>query len=168
MGKILDLTTRINKNPKKTKPQNHLAPVFSIIEPRLAILSEERRQLRRTILTEFVGAFVLLSGRGLMRVSLFDISDNGLSFELEQPQGEFQEGEKIAMRIYLNQKTFFEFVLEVKWKEYLKDEQLVRHGCRLVKNTVNDVALFHFVKFIEAVSVNLRVDEGDLQISSKA
>lgn len=137
-----------------------------MVEPRQAILNDERRDLRRTILTEFVGAFVVVPERGLLRVGLYDISEDGLAFEVEVGQGHFNKEERLAMRIYLNHKTFFEFVTEVKWWENHADDGFVRHGARFVRNTVNDVALHHFVKFIEAVSVNLQVDQGDLQISS--
>lgn len=143
-----------------------MAPVVDMVESRQAILNDERRDLRRTILTEFVGAFVVVPERGLMRVSLYDISDDGLAFEVDHGNGTFHNEERVAMRIYLNHKTFFEFVVQVRWQEAFDDAGFVRHGAMFAKNTVNDVALHHFVKFIEAVSVNLKADEGDLQISS--
>lgn len=166
MGKVLDLTGRLNarKNDGKSKIKG-LAPVVDMVEPRQAILNDERRDLRRTILTEFVGAFVVVPERGLLRVSLYDISEDGLAFEVETGEGHFDRDEPIAMRIYLNHKTYFEFVAKVKWSEIHDDLGLVRQGAKFVRNTVNDVALSHFVKFIEAVSVNLQADEGDLQIS---
>lgn len=167
MGKVLDLTARLNaRNDKKKGRTEAPAPVLDLVEPRQAILSQERRDLRRTILTEFVGAFAVIPDRGLLRVSLYDISVDGLAFEVENGQGQFHQDERLAMRIYLNHKTYFEFVVQVKWFENHADAGFVRHGTRFVKNTVNDVALHHFVKFIEAVSVNLQADEGDLQISS--
>lgn len=167
MGKIIDITDRLNTrkhigNSKSAAP----APVVDMVEPRQAILTEERRDLRRTILTEFVGAFVVVPERGLLRVSLYDISDDGLAFEVDTNQGHFDREERVAMRIYLNHKTFFEFVVQCKWHESFEDAGFVRQGAKFVRHTVNDVALNHFVKFIEAVSVNLKADEGDLQISS--
>lgn len=167
MGKLIDLTTRLSIQDKKKKSKSGGAgEVVDMVEPRQAILNDERRDLKRTILTEFVGAFVVVPERGLLRVSLYDISDDGLSFEVDGTQGRFDAGERVAMRIYLNHKTFFEFVIQVKWFEDHMDIGFVRHGARYVRDTVNDVALHHFVKFIEAVSVNLRADDGDLQISS--
>lgn len=167
MGKIIDLTSRLNvrKNSGIEKSAQS-AEVLDLVEPRQAILKEERRDLRRTILTEFVGAFTVVPERGLLRVSLYDISEDGLAFEVDSGQGAFHKDERVAMRIYLNHKTYFEFVVQVKWQEIFADAGFVRHGAKFVKNTVNDVALAHFVKFIEAVSVNLQADEGDLQISS--
>jgi hypothetical protein len=132
------------------------------------ILSEERRELKRTILSEFVGAFAVVPERGLLKVALFDISEDGLAFEVDPQHGAFGRDEKVAMRIYLNHKTYFEFVVQLKWSEIHDDTGLLKQGGKFVKNTVNDIALSHFVKFIEAVSVNLRADQGDLQISSSS
>lgn len=167
MGKLISITDRLNTRKDNTNGTvGPSAPVFDLVEPRQAILKDERRDLRRTILTEFVGAFVVVPDRGLLRVGLYDISDDGLSFESEVEQGHFNQGERVAMRIYINHRTFFEFVVSVQWVEAQSDWGVTRHGCRIVRNTVNDVALHHFIKFIEAVSVNLQADEGDLQISS--
>lgn len=167
MGKLIDLTSRLKT--EKSSPVVGLpaaGEIVDLVAPRQAILRDERRELRRTILTEFVGAFVVVPERGLLRVSLYDISEDGLAFEVEQGQGAFDEDDRVAMRIYLNHKTYFEFVVNVMWCESFEDQGFHRHGTKFVKNTVNDVALAHFVKFIEAVSVNLQADEGDLQISS--
>lgn len=167
MGKVIDLTERLNARKSSRKPVNfQSAEVLDLVEPRQTILKDERRDLRRTILTEFVGAFTVVPERGLLRVSLYDISHDGVAFEVDNNQGAFASDERVAMRIYLNHKTFFEFVVQVKWKEIFPDAGFVRQGAKFVKGTVNDEALAHFVKFIEAVSVNLQADEGDLQISS--
>lgn len=167
MGKLIDLTSRLSGRKDKTiRSGKVLAPVVDMVEPRQAILNDERRDLKRTILTEFVGAFVVVPERGLLRVSLYDISEDGLAFEVDATQGRFGSSEKVAMRIYMNHKTYFEFVVQVKWFEDHLDQGFIRHGTRFVKDTVNAVALAHFVKFIEAVSVNLQADDGDLQISS--
>lgn len=164
---MIDLTERLSHRKQRGNFKSQgAAEILDLVEPRQAILKEERRDLRRTILTEFVGAFVVVPERGLLRVSLFDISDDGLAFEVDTQQGAFLADERIAMRIYLNHKTYFEFVVQVKWHENFEDAGFIRHGTQFVKNTVNDVALSHFVRFIEAVSVNLQADEGDLQISS--
>lgn len=169
MGKLIDITTQLrSRNNTKKSSASGTAEVVDMTEPRQEILDAERRDLKRTILTEFVGAFVVIPGRGLMKVSLFDISDNGVAFEVDTHQGHFAKDEKLAMRIYLNHKTFFEFVIQVKWFEAHDQFGYIRHGSKFVKNTVNDVALHHFVRFIEAVSINLQADEGDLQIPSNS
>lgn len=169
MGKLIDITSELkSRNNKKKSVSGQSAQVVDMTEPRQEILDAERRDLKRTILTEFVGAFVVVPNRGLMKVALFDISDNGVAFEVETHQGGFSKDEKLAMRIYLNHKTFFEFVIQVKWFETHDQFGIIRHGSKFVKNTLNDVALHHFVRFIEAVSVNLKADEGDLQIPSNS
>jgi len=48
----------------------------------------------------------------------------------------------------------------------VSDEGVTRHGVNFVKGTVNDQALFHFVKFIETVSASLQTDHGDVMVSN--
>ena len=43
---------------------------------------------------------------------------------------------------------------------------MVRHGAGFVVGTINDVALHHFVHFIESVSASLETDNGDVMVSS--
>ena len=169
MGKIIDITNRL-------KHQNHseigeileALPVRNITAERQSTIKKERREVRRTILRDFIGAFVVLPERGLLKVSLFDISEKGISFDMEVGEGHFNEQEKIAMRIYINHKTFFGFVVDVANVRLFEKEGIVRHGSNVVKGSVNDVALHHFVKFIETVSANLETDSGDLQISNNS
>jgi hypothetical protein len=47
----------------------------------------------------------------------------------------------------------------------IEDEGVVRHGANFIKGSVNDVALHHFIKFIETVSASLKTDNGDVQVS---
>ncbi|MBK7890386.1 MAG: hypothetical protein IPJ84_05895 [Bdellovibrionales bacterium] len=63
--------------------------------------------MKRTILSEFIGAFILVPEKGLQKVSIYDISDNGIAFDLDLGGGMMMEGEEIAMRVYLNQFTYF-------------------------------------------------------------
>lgn len=166
MGKVLDLRDRLKvQNHKKKLNSGELGVVHEITVERLNAIRKERRQVKRTILSEFIGAFVVLPERGLLKVTIFDISEKGVSFDMETRDGHFNEDEKIAMRIYLNHKTFFGFVLDISNVRTFDREGIVRHGANYVKGTINDVALHHFVKFIETVSANLEADEGDLQVS---
>lgn len=147
--------------------RNPSAPVIDMTEKREEILSKERRDKRRAILTEFVGAFLVLPNMGanlggLQKVFLYDISDNGLSFDIETNVGQLRVGEEIAMRIYLSQKNYFSFVVKASNSRFIRDEETYRYGCEFIKNTVNKEALSHFVKFVEAVAVDLKVDGGDL------
>lgn len=166
MGKVLDITTRLKsqnslENERVTMP----ADIHDITAARQEILSRDRRHVKRTILTEFVGAFVVLPEKGLLKAALYDISDSGLAFDLELLEGGFQSGEEVAMRVYLNHSTYFPFTIRVTNARPIEDEGVVRHGANFVKGSVNDVALHHFIKFIETVSASLKTDNGDVQVS---
>jgi hypothetical protein len=159
------------KGHKKTssvqKTSHAPAPVIDIVEKREEFILKERRDNKRTILTEFVGAFLVLPNMGanlggLQKVYLYDISDKGLSFDIETRVGHLRVGEEVAMRIYLSQKNYFSFVVKVSNSRYVKDEETYRHGCEFMKNSVNKEALHYFVKFVESVAADLRVDDGDL------
>src|ERR1700761_5499056 len=110
MKNVIDMTERLKKQRKPAvKAKGPSAPVIDMTEKRNAILSQERRQVKRTLLSEFVGAFVLVPEKGLAKVTLYDISENGLAFDIEASAGHFQLFEEIAMRVYLNQQTYFPF-----------------------------------------------------------
>lgn len=167
MGKILDITERLrNRETSPLTVFNEAAEVSDMTEARQAIMNRDRRVVKRTLLTEFVGAFVVLPDRGLYRVSLFDISENGLSFEMNMTEGYFLEDEEVAMRVYLNHKTYFPFIARVTHARIFAEDSVIRHGVSFVKGTINDEALHHFVKFIETVSASLQTDNGDVQVSN--
>ncbi len=163
---IIDITQRLKTkaNKKKTKTQGK-AKVTDMTFIRQEAIAEERRQVKRTILTEFVGTHVVIPGLGLKKVALYDISTHGVSFDLEKKLGNFKSGEEISMRIYLNQGAYFPFVLKVSNSRFDSDEGVFRHGANFVKGTVNEEALFHFVKFLETVSTSLKKDDGDVLVS---
>lgn len=166
MGKIIDIRNRLKHgNHEQNLEIVETLPLRNITAERQQIIKNERREVRRTILRDFIGAFVVLPERGLLKVNLFDISERGISFDMQLADGHFNEKEKIAMRIYINHKTFFGFVVDVANVRLFEKEGIVRHGSNVVKGSVNDVALHHFVKFIETVSANLETDTGDMQVS---
>lgn len=166
MGKVLDITPRLrSQNSLENKEVEVRAEVLDITEARQEILSRDRRDVKRTILTEFVGAFVVLPEKGLLKAALYDISENGLAFDLELAEGGFATGDEVAMRVYLNHSTYFPFTITVSNSRAIEDEGVVRHGAGFVKGTMNDVALHHFVKFIENVSASLKTDSGDVLVS---
>ena len=70
------------------------------------------------------------------------------------------------MRVYLNQFTYFPFVVTIANSRVLIEEGVSRHGCNFQRETVNSEALSHFVKFIETVSASLRTDHGDVMVSN--
>jgi hypothetical protein len=169
MGKLIDLTERLknrNQSDLVTKPSpSKASELVDMTEARQQIINNERRDVKRTILTEFIGAFAVLPERGLLRISLYDISDRGISFDVDMTEGRFLEGEEVAMRVYLNHKTYFPFITKITWSRPMEVDGIVRHGANFTPGTVNDVALQHFVKFIETVSASLKTDDGDIQVS---
>ncbi len=167
MGKVLDFTSRLkHQGSMNTNSMNAGTEVHDITVMRQEMLSRDRRDVKRTILTEFIGAFVVLPEQGLLKAALYDISDNGLAFDLELQGGGFSAGDEVAMRVYLNHSTYFPFTIRVTNSRAIEEEGVVRHGANFVKGTVNDVALHHFVKFIENVSATLKTDTGDLLVSN--
>lgn len=178
MGKLLDLSSRLKKNknihekiaekilPSMMVSKNSKAPkVVDMTEAREAIINKERRLVKRTILSEFIGAFVVLPEKGLYRVTIYDISDQGVAFDIDAGSGKYQPGEEVAMRVYLNHKTYFSFIIKITNARLFAEENVIRHGANFTKGTINDVALHHFVKFIETVSASLKTDDGDIQVS---
>jgi hypothetical protein len=175
---IIDLRSRLKVNSKQAKShpsdvvglEGGAAPVLDMTERRQEILKDERRDVRRTILTGFIGAFIVIPTRadgtgGLMKVDIYDISENGVAFDMELDQGQFKRGEEVAMRVYLSQDTYFPFVVKIQNQRKLPVEAVHRHGANFIKGTVNDEALFHFIKFIETVSASLERDRGDVMVS---
>lgn len=166
MAKIIDITARVRSQKDSGNSEVNETPVVDMTVARNEMLNQERREIKRTILTEFVGAYAVIADRGLMKITLYDISENGLAFDLDPEQGMFHEGEEVALRVYLNHTTYFPFMVTVKNSRSLKDEGVMRHGANFIKGTVNDVALHHFVKFIENISASLRKDGGDVLVSN--
>jgi hypothetical protein len=170
---IIDLSRRLEIKAKEKKHKSgakNRAPVLDMTERREAIIKEERREVRRTILTGFIGAYAVVPSRegtngGLLRVEIYDISESGVAFDVDTEFGHFEKGEEIAMRIYLSQDTYFPFIVKVQNQRKLEGETAFRHGANFIKGAVNDEALLHFVKFIETVSASLERDTGDVMVS---
>lgn len=141
------------------------AEVESITEIREEMISEERRRVKRTLLTEFVGASLIVPGSGLVKVSLNDISRGGLSFDVQEKYGKLQEGDKLAVRVYLNHTTYFPLSVTITNARFIKEEAAYRHGAEFLKGTVNEEAVHHFIRFMETVSTSLKADLGDLMLS---
>ncbi len=178
MGKLLDLNSRLKKGTNvneriaekilpsvMTSKEEKQKKVLDMTEAREAIINKERRLVKRTILSEFIGAFVVLPEKGLFRVTVYDISDRGVAFDVDADAGRYQPGEEVAMRVYLNHKTYFSFIIKINNARFFAEENIIRHGANFTKGTINDVALHHFVKFIETVSASLKTDDGDIQVS---
>ncbi len=163
-SKVLTFPKR--KNSGRSGENSETAQVVDIGAKRQEIIEDERRSVKRTILTEFIGVHTVVPGFGLQKCSLHDISVNGVAFDLSKKQGHFRAGEEVAMRVYLNHSTYFTFNVTVRSSRYVKEEDVYRHGAALIKGTVNEQALHHFISFIESVSANLRTDYGDVIVSN--
>jgi hypothetical protein len=166
MGDIIDFRGRLKTKEIQKQLETGEAPIVDIAEKRAEILKEDRRNVKRTILTEFIAVHTVLPGMGLLKVTLYDINENGVAFDTEDARGHFSAGEEVAMRVYLNHQTYFPFVVKIKHVHHVSEESLHRHGAEFVKGSINDVALHHFVKFIESVSAALKQDRGDVLVSN--
>jgi len=169
-GNIIDLQKHRAKGQKagkkKTVQSADLAPIVDITETRRATIAEEKRGVKRTLLTEFIGVHIVIPNKGLTKCALYDISENGCAFELPMGQGQFPVGEQLAMRVYLNHQTYFPFIIKINNVRQIDEEGVIRFGGAFQKDTINDIALFHFSKFIETVSAYLKTDHGDVMVSN--
>lgn len=171
MKNVIDITRRLGKSKataakKNSKKAASEAPVVDMTEARNEMIQQERRKVRRTLLSEFISAFVLVPRKGLLKVTLADISEDGAALDVDADAGHFAVGEEVAMRVYLNHETYFPFVVKVQNIRGRPEDGVFRHGVHFVKGTINDEALHHFVKFIETVSASLQTDQGDIQVSN--
>ena len=80
MGKVIDLTSRFKTSVDETKAKSK-ANIVSYEEKKNLMLVHERRQIKRTILSEFISAMVVVPDKGLIRVGIYDISETGISFD---------------------------------------------------------------------------------------
>lgn len=158
---LIDLTVRLKQNSKiKQVKSEHKAQVLDMVERRQEAITKERRALKRTILTEFIG-FSIVTEKGLLEVSLYDISKSGLSFECHFKIPSIIRGNEVVARIYLTQKTYFPFTIKVtNIRE--EDDGYYRYGTEFVKDELKKDALQNFVEFVETVSQHLKADNGDL------
>lgn len=166
MSNVISLVPRL-KTVATDNAVNDFKPevdVMNFDEIRQKMLFQERREVKRTILTEFVSAMIVLPEKGLLKVAIYDISDEGISFDIETEHGQFQAEEEVSMRVYLNHKTYFPISIKVKHLKEEKDEGVFRHGAVFQKGAATDAALQYFVRFIESVSHALKKDEGDMMV----
>ncbi|MCB0347231.1 MAG: PilZ domain-containing protein [Bdellovibrionales bacterium] len=165
---VIDMTARRREqlsNENAHESQEGKATIVDMTVRRQEVISEERRQVKRTILAEFVGAYVLIPGKGLQKVSVYDIGDGGLSFDMDFEAGHFNMGEEYAMRLYLSKDTYLPFTIRVSNFREVHDEGVIRHGSQFIKNTTNSEALKHFVAFLETVTASLQTDRGDITVT---
>lgn len=158
---VLDFKSRLKNKPNSQETNVDKAPVIDMTERRQEIITEERRVARRTLLSSFIGAFCVVPRVGLIKVTLYDVSEKGLSFDLETSHGQFPLSEEVAMRVYISHDTYFPFNVKIQNVRAVQNEGSFRHGANFVKGSVGEEALHHFVRFIECVSAFLQKDTGD-------
>jgi hypothetical protein len=144
----------------KAQLQSSSEPIV-MSERRETMKEDDRRQVTRTVLSQFIGVFVVLDNQGLQPVSLYDISEEGLSFDLSQEHGQFQVGETVTMRIYLSHDMYFSFNTKVANVRSVKSESAYRHGAVVLKDHGSYKAVHHFMKFLENVAAVAKKDSGD-------
>lgn len=165
-GKVINLPVRRKKSKAVASSVGHEpGDVVDMTERRETILQQERRRVRRAILSEFIGVHAVVPNHGLLQVNLYDISGDGLAFDLPGTAGRFRSGEEVAMRVYLNHQTYFPFVVKIANVRTSAEDGSQRHGATFMKGEMNSDALQHFVRFIETVSASLETDAGDVVVS---
>lgn len=165
MSNVLPFRSRAKTTISNTPAPEGEAQVLDVTERIQAAQADERREVKRVVLNEFISAHVY-TGRGLLRVTLRDIHDKGLAFEIDEREGQFARGESLEMRFYMNHETYFRFDVQIAHAKFNEDEGVYRHGCQFVKDTINDVALHHFISFLQTISASLRTDRGDRTVSN--
>ena len=166
---VIDFASFKRSAPYRTNQQDGeeftgvTGQIIALEEHKIEAVGSERRGVRRTMLSEFVGAFIVVPEVGLQEVCLYDISDGGVAFDLEIKYGQFKIGEEIAARFYLSQNNYFTFNVHISNVRMLEDEGVFRHGTRIVRENHNFEAIDYFIKFVEAVSSIVKIDKGDLR-----
>jgi hypothetical protein len=127
---------------------------------------EDRRKVQRVLLGDLIASHVVLPSKGLARVSIRDIDEGGLAFEMESSLGCFDKGDSLEMRFYLNGETYFRFYLVVAYSAVDEEKEVSRHGTYFDSESLNQEALYYFVQFLKAVSVSLKTDQGERIVSN--
>ena len=130
---VIDFQKHLKNREVENKPAERAVSgdVVNMTERRSEILRDERRKVKRTILTEFIGASVIVPQQGLMKVALYDISDKGIAFDIKVDKGHFKVGEEVAMRVYLNHQTYFPFSVALKNVQEIDEEGVYRSRGRV-------------------------------------
>jgi hypothetical protein len=164
---LLDITERLKARKTNDSNTNEINPseIVNIGLLREEQMVEDRRQVRRTLMTEFVSVHTVVPGYGLLKVMLRDLNDRGLSFELEEARGHFNSGDEVELRIYLNHQTYFKIESKIAHVTHLVEDGIYRHGCEFVNGSINNEALGYFIKFLETVTASLKKDKGDILVS---
>jgi hypothetical protein len=145
-----------------SSPEKSVKKVIQLDEIRKEKSDAEKRAVTRTVLSQFLGVFVVLPSKGLQPISLYDVSEAGLSFDIPLEAGAYNISETATMRIYLSHDTYFSFHVKIANKRSSDAEGATRHGAVFRKDDESFKTLFYFTKFLENVSQVAKKDTGDL------
>ena len=166
---IIDITSRLKPKKGTSSSKNSrakAAPLVDITSTRQEQIQRERRQKRRIVLEEFLGAYIVVPEKGLQKVSLYDLSENGLAFDIGLEMGSYKKGENVAFRIYISKTSYIPFSLNIRNVRGIAEEGVYRHGASIFDQQQNKNAFEAFFRFVESASHSLKKDNCDLVINS--
>ncbi len=166
---VIDLTSRFGKQaPNKNEPAKNPfeetggGEVISFSDRKSEKSDEDRRNVTRTVLSQFVGVFAVIGEGILQPIHIFDISTSGLAFDMAKDVGSFNRDELVTLRIYISHETYFSFSAKIANVREIPHQGVVRHGSSFKKAAhSSEEALYHFVRFLETVSSTAKKDKGE-------
>ncbi len=164
---VIDISTRIKTSPQTSRiadlsDGSENGQIINFQEHRAERNNDNRRKVTRTVLSQFIGVFIVLRDGILQPINLHDISAEGVAFDLGKDRGSFNVDEVITLRIYMSHDTYFSFGVTVTNLRNLEEDGVIRHGAMFKKTTDNSSeALYHFVRFLESVASVAKKDRGE-------
>ncbi|MDZ4676949.1 MAG: PilZ domain-containing protein [Oligoflexia bacterium] len=146
------------------KIEHEPSPIIDMTKRRDQLADQDRREVTRTVFSQFIGVFIVLPKLGLQPVSIYDISAGGLAFDLPSELGQFNIGEAVTMRIYLSHDTYFSYSAKIANVRAVDHGAVLRHGTILQKDDESYETLTHFMHFLQAVARVAKKDNGDRQM----
>jgi hypothetical protein len=125
----------------------------------------DRRQAQRRPVLNTFSVFVVVPKKGLHRLAVHDISENGMGFDLDLA-GEFPQeypakvGDSVEFRFYLNQSLFIPLVIQIARVEE-QAEGYRRIGAEFKeahKKTQSYKAFLSLLTFLDTIVDELKID----------
>ena len=151
---------------RKSRIQGQAQGVIDFKKEKSYHVAQERRRARRTVLSRFIGTYLVIPERGLGKVDFYDISQEGLAFDALIDYGQFKEGERVHLRVYLSKDQYFSFDIEIRHVRLNPENACYRYGAIFANHAEKKDILLHFVRFVEEFSQHMQRDYGDKIISS--
>lgn len=156
-------TTESFVNPSEANQPQNVVDLTTLIREQGAA---DRRKVQRVVLGHLIASHVVLPNLGLVQVTIRDVDETGLAFEMESFLGRFTKGDQVELRFYLNGQTYFRVHVEVAYSSIDEQTGQSRHGSRYTEESLNQEALLHFIQFLRTVSVSLQTDRGERVVSN--